>query len=287
MPSNIRSVMVVGYGTMGRGIVKTFGKNGFETYVLIRDPSRVQDVPEYATVITKLPENAPDLIIESIPEEMALKHELFTRLETAYGTASIYATNTSGLPIDQIAAPLKYKQNFIAVHYMQPAESFPLVEVCQLEETSEKVVEKTVTALYHSGKDAIILKKPIIGFLINRLQHAMLHEAYCMIEDGITTAADVDKFARLGFGPRMCITGLIEQKDLSGIDVNAAAQRSIVPDLYHTGKPSKLVQDMAARGDIGVKSGKGFYDWTKQDISLYQQKNAAKLKRLWAALDDQ
>ena len=130
----------------------------------------------------------------------------------------------------------------------------------------------------------LVLQRPVIGFLINRLQHALLHEAYSMIEDGVVSVEDVDKFARLGFGPRMCITGLIEQKDLSGVDVNAAAQRSIVPDLYHNRTPCKMVQDMAARGDHGVKSGKGFYNWKDRDADAYRQAAARKLDRLWQAL---
>jgi len=287
MKTSINSVMIVGYGTMGRGIVETFAKNGFETCVLTRDPSRIDDLPEHATAISDLPSTAPDLIIESIPEDIALKHELFTRLENAYGNSSILATNTSGLPIDEVAAPLAHKDKFIAVHYMQPAEAFPLVEVCRLNETTDEVTDATVEALARSGKESIVLQKPVIGFLINRLQHALLHEAYSMIEDGIVSAADVDKFARRGFGPRMCVTGLIEQKDISGIDVNAAAQRSIVPDLNHSGKPCQMLQDMAARGDIGVKSGKGFYDWAERDIDAYRKAAASKLDRIWIALSDQ
>ena len=107
-----------------------------------------------------------------------------------------------------------------------------------------------------------------------------------MIEDGVVSVEDVDKFAREAFGPRMCVTGLIQQKDLSGIDVNAAAQRSIVPSLYHSGVPCQMLQDMAARGDLGVKTGKGFYDWSGQDIDALKRKNAAKLERLRIALDN-
>ena len=287
MYESIISVLVVGYGTMGRGIVKTFAENGFETSVLTRDPSRITDLPKGTKAITELPESAPDLIIESIPEELALKHELFLKLEAAYGNASILATNTSGLPIDEVARPLAHKDRFIAIHYMQPAEAFPLVEVCRLEETSDETIRKCVEALARSGKESIVLQRPIIGFLINRLQHALLHEAYCMVEDGIVSVEDVDKFARRGFGPRMCVTGLIEQKDLSGVDVNAAAQRSIVPDLYHTRTPCQMVQDMAARGDHGVKTGKGFYDWSDRDVDAYRQATSDKLGRLWSALSDQ
>ena len=286
MSKAVNSVMVIGYGTMGRGILETFAKNGFEAAVLTRDPSRINDLPAGADAFSELPDTAPDLIIESIPEDMALKHELFHRLEDKYGDHPIYGTNTSGLPIEAVAEPLRHKDRFIAIHYMQPAEAFPLVEICRLPETTDLVTDLTIEALSRSGKDAIVLNRPIPGFLINRLQHALLHEAYCMIEDGVVSVEDVDKFAREAFGPRMCVTGLIQQKDLSGIDVNAAAQRSIVPSLYHSGVPCQMLQDMAARGDLGVKTGKGFYDWSGKDVEAFKQMAAAKLERLWVALED-
>ncbi|MBO89501.1 MAG: hypothetical protein CMP14_08265 [Rickettsiales bacterium] len=286
MSKSVKSVMVVGYGTMGRGILKTFAENGFKTSVLTRNPTRIKDLPTGTIAHSELPDDAPDLIIESIPEDLTLKHELFLRLEGKYGDEPIFGTNTSGLPIESVAKPLQHKDRFIAIHYMQPAEAFPLVEICRLAETSDLVTDLTIEALSQSGKDAIVLNRPITGFLINRLQHALLHEAYCMIEDGVVSVEDVDKFAREAFGPRMCVTGLIQQKDLSGIDVNAAAQRSIVPSLYHSGIPCQMLQDMAARGDLGIKSGKGFYDWSGQDVDAFKRKAAAKLKRLWVALSD-
>ena len=286
MSKSVNSVMVVGYGTMGRGILETFAKNGFKASVLTRNPARIKDLPTGSTAHSALPDEAPDLIIESIPEDLILKHELFHRLEEKYGDHPIFGTNTSGLPIEDVAKPMQHKDRFIAIHYMQPAEAFPLVEICRLAETSDLVTDRAIEALSRSGKDAIVLNRPSTGFLINRLQHALLHEAYCMIEDGVVSVEDVDKLAREAFGPRMCVTGLIQQKDLSGIDVNAAAQRSIVPSLYHTGKPCQMLQDMAARGDLGIKTGKGFYDWSGQDIDAFKRKNAAKLERLWIALDD-
>jgi len=115
----------------------------------------------------------------------------------------------------------------------------------------------------------------------------MLHEAYWMIEQGIVTAADVDIFARRAFGPRMCVTGVIEQKDLSGIDTHALSQLGIVPHLHHGAEPIRLVQDMYARGDLGVKTGKGFYDWTGRDVDAYKRKAAEKLKRILAIIEEE
>ncbi|MDP6953606.1 MAG: 3-hydroxyacyl-CoA dehydrogenase NAD-binding domain-containing protein [Alphaproteobacteria bacterium] len=281
----IRRVMVVGYGTMGRGIALSFARAGFETTVMSRDPSRHGALPHGMTAVADPPAEAPDLIIESVPEETPLKHALFAQLESCYGTGSggpILGTNTSGLPIEEIAAPLSEgsRSRFMAIHYMQPADTLPMVECAMLEETLPEVAERAQAALERSGKQVIMLRRPVIGFLINRLQHAVLHEAYHLIEEGIVTVEDVDAFARTLFGPRMCITGLIEQKDLSGLSVHALAQQSIVPALHHSAEPNKMVQAMIAGGDIGAASGKGFYNWRERDATARAAEAKAQMGQL-------
>ncbi len=287
MSGNIERVMIVGYGTMGRGIALSFAQGGFETVVLSRDPGRIGDLPEGVVAVSEPPAEAPDLIIEAVPEDLELKRALMARLEKTYGGAPVLATNTSGLPLERIAEPLHARERFLAIHYLHPAEAFPMVEVIRVPETADEALERTVAALKRTGKESIVLNKPVVGFLINRLQHAILHEAYWMIEEGIVTVEDVDNFAKWLLGPRMCVTGLLEQKDLSGVDVNAAAQRSIVPELYHNRTPCPLVQNMAARGDWGVKTGKGFYDWTGRDVAAHRERAARKLDRLLALLREE
>lgn len=279
----IASVLIVGHGTMGSGIALTFANAGFATMVLSRDPARLPPLPHGMTASATLPEAPPDLILESVPEEMALKHALFARLEQRYGTAAegpILATNTSGLALEEIAAPLApgSRSRFLAIHYMHPADTLPMVECASLEETRAEVVARSRAALERTGKQVILLRKPVKGFLINRLQHALLHEAYHLIETGVVSVEDVDSFARQLFGPRMCITGLIEQKDLSGLKVHALAQASIVPALHHSPEPNRMVQEMVA-------AGKSFYDWSGRDADAERAKAKARLGRLVDFLD--
>ena len=116
--------------------------------------------------------------------------------------------------------------------------------------------------------------------MINRLQHALLHEAYYLIAEGIVDAKDIDNFAKWMFGPRMCVTGLIEQKDISGLDTHALAQQGIVPHLHLSREPSKIVQDKYNQGDLGVKTGRGFYDWENRDITSHKERADKKLQEL-------
>jgi 3-hydroxyacyl-CoA dehydrogenase len=173
----------------------------------------------------------------------------------------VLATNTSGLPLDELAEALSYPQRFLAMHFFMPADVFPMIEVVRGVRTEDAAVAVALAAVKRAGREPILLQRAVNGYLINRLQHSILHEAYHLIEDGIATPEMIDKVAKRLLGPRMCITGLVEQKDIAGLGMHAQAQRSIVPTLSHTNIPSPYLQNMVARGDVGIRSGKGFYDW--------------------------
>ena len=280
MQQLIRNVMVVGPGTMGRGIAKTIARGGHDVTVLSRHPAKVAPFEGAVSVTDELPKDAPDFIIESIVEEMDAKHALFERIEAAYGGGPMLATNTSGLPMNDMAVRLKHPERFIGVHYLQPADALPLVEVIRVETTTDTVLDAIKAALGRNGQKALVLNKPVPGFLLNRLQHAMMHEALAMIEDGVCSAADVDACLKGALAPRMCLTGLIEQKDLSGLQVTAATHRNLVPDMHHTNTPVALLQDLVSEGNLGVSTGQGFYDWHDRDVDEYKQQISEKLQRI-------
>ena len=280
MQQEIRNVVVVGPGTMGRGIANTFVRGGHNVTVLSRNPAQVAPFDGTVSVTDELPDKPPDFIIESIVEEMEAKHALFARIEAKYGGAPILATNTSGLPMAEMSAVLRFPERFIGVHYLQPADALPLVEVIRVPSTTDAVLDTVTAALERNDQKALVLNKPVPGFLLNRLQHAMMHEALAMIEEGVCTAADVDACLKGALAPRMCLTGLIEQKDLSGLQVTAATHRNLIPDMHHTNMPVALLQDMVAAGDLGVSTGRGFYDWQGRDVDDYKKKVADKLNRI-------
>lgn len=276
----IKQVMIVGYGIMGRGISLSFLRGAHQVTILSRDPGSIRTSPEGITIVSELPTDPPDLIIEAVPENLDLKISLFARLEKTYLGLPIIATNTSGLSMVDMANKLNHPDRFIGVHYFQPAEMFPSVEVIPVEQTKPEVVKSVIAALKRNGQDAILVNRPIPGFLVNRLQHAVLHEAFSLIEQGVTTAEDIDRACKTMLGPRMCVTGLIEQKDISGLATTAATQRNLVPQLNHSGVPTKTIQEMVARGEEGAKSGKGFYDWSGRDTESYKRRAMEKMSQI-------
>jgi len=282
----INNVLVAGSGVMGRGIAAAFARGGFSVAVLSRDPAKVGGLPGQVAVITDPDAFEPDLVVESVPERMDPKHALYERIEAAYGGRPILATNTSGLPLAALSERLRYPKRFAGLHYCQPADVVPLVEVAPGPETAPTVMASLDAAVRACRQIPLVLGKAPPGLLINRLQHALMHEAYYLIEQGIASAADVDLVARMFLGPRFCVTGMIEQKDLSGIDTHAYAQAAIVPALHHGAEPSRLVQEMARGNRIGVKSGTGFYDWSGRDTDAYRNEAKTKLDRLLGFLED-
>ena len=116
--------------------------------------------------------------------------------------------------------------------------------------------------------------------MINKLQHARFHETYHLMEQEISGVADINKFAKWMLGPRVCVTGLIEQKNISGFDAHALAQQGIVPHLHRSEEPSRVVQDRDERSDLSAKNGLGFYDWSGRDIESYKARAEHKLQQL-------
>ncbi|MBI2188828.1 MAG: hypothetical protein HYU37_17145 [Acidobacteria bacterium] len=277
------ALLIMGGGVMGQGMARLFSKAGMR--VTLVEPREIAFAhPGVAVVREAPPDFVPDLVIEAVFEVREVKQSVYATIERLYGGRPVLATNTSGLPLDELGAPLTYPHRFLAMHFFQPADVFPMIEVVRGEHTEDAAMAVAVAAVKRAGREPIVLERAVNGYLINRLQHSILHEAYHILESGIATAEMIDKVAKFLLGPRMCITGLLEQKDLAGLEMHAQAQRSIVPTLSHTNVPSPYLQDMVARGDVGVRSGKGFYDWRGRDGAAAQRRAAERLERLLAYL---
>ena len=284
MSRPIESVLVVGYGVMGVGIVRSFASAGFRVAVVSRRARGLTDLPAGVIASVDLPPAAPDLVIETIEEDPGAKHAVYRAIEAAYPPDTLIGTNTSGLPLDALAEGMTHPERFVGVHWFQPADVFPMVEVVAGPAAPRETVDRVAAALARTGKEPIVLYKPVVGYVINRLQHCILHEAYSMIAAGIVGADTIDKVARWMLGPRMCVTGLVEQKDIGGLTVHAMAQRSIVPTLNHTRVPNEMLQAMVQRGETGVEAGRGFYDWQEMEATKVREDAARRLRGVLDAL---
>jgi 3-hydroxybutyryl-CoA dehydrogenase len=285
----IRTVLICGHGVMGRGVAMTFAASGFRTLILSKRAESLAHLPAGSRAVARLDQlgdERPDLAIEFAPENLDAKIAVFRMLEAAFpDNAPIIATGTSGLDLVQLAAGLIHPERFLGMHYFMPADTSPIVEVMAGPQTPAALVDRVSSVVEATGKDALRLYKPTIGFVVNRLQHAILHEAYYLIEAGVASAAEIDRAARTLLAPRMCLNGLIRQKDLSGLRIHADAQRSIVPALFHNGIPNPMLQAMVARGETGLDAGRGFYDWAGADAEKERSRASRDFALLQAFLD--
>lgn len=284
----IDSVLIVGYGVMGQGVSKTFADAGFKTTVKSSRATTLEGIPPGVTATSDFPREAPDLIIEFVPEVVSTKQAVYAEIEAAYPDGEyLIASGTSGLDLIELAAELEHPERFIGLHYFMPADKTLVAEVMAGPAAPREAVDRAAEALTRTGKEPVVLYKPIIGFLVNRLQHAILHEAYYLIEAGVASAAAIDHAARRMLAPRMCLNGLIQQKDISGLKIHADAQASIVPALYHNGVANPMLQAMVKRGESGLSAGKGFYDWAGCDTDAVRKQASAQLSRLTGLLDQE
>ena len=282
--SRCKSMLIVGAGVMGQGIARLFAAVGIDVTLMDCQDVNVSQ-PGVKFVRQAPPAPVPDLVIEAVFEDAVVKKSVYAEIESVYRGRPVLATNTSGLPLNELAEGLKYPERFLAMHFFMPADVFPMIEVVRAKHTEDSAVAMSISAVKQAGREPIVLERAVNGYLINRLQHSILHEAYHLVEEGIATPEVIDNVAKQLLGPRMCVTGLLEQKDIAGLEIHAKAQRSIVPSLSHTGVPSPYLQNMVARGDLGIRSGKGFYDWTGCDPTEVQRKATDRLRRLLAFLE--
>src|SRR5258708_2655038 len=219
MATPIQTVLIYGYGVMGRGVARTFADAGFATFVKSSRTGKLEGLPAKASVVEQLPKEAPDLVIEFVPEDVRVKQAVYAEIEAAYpGDAPLIATGTSGLDLVELARKMKRPERFLGVHYFMPADTAPVVEVMAGLATPRAEVDRVADALRRTGKEPVVLYKPIVGFLVNRLQHAILHEAYYLIETGVASLEGIDHAPRRVLPPPLCRARALQQKDNSGLN---------------------------------------------------------------------
>ncbi len=207
-----------------------------------------------------------DLVIESAPEDMAFKQDLFARLDAIAKPDAILASNTSGLSITAIASKCaRVPERVVTAHFWNPPHLVPLVEIVRGERTSLAVAEELRDLLRACGKVPVMVKKDTPGQLGNRIQSAVVRECMHILEQGIADVEDIDLAVKNGFGIRLPEYGVFEHADAVGLDLAMAVADYVTRDLSNRVGASDAMKERVERGELGVKSGKGFYDWSKKD----------------------
>lgn len=214
---------------------------------------------------------AIDFAVEAATEDLALKQRIFAELEALARPDIPLASNTSNFPIGEIGRQLKTRSRVAGLHFFMPAHLVPLVEIVSSDATDPRVAEAMVGLMERLGKAPIWVKKDVPGFVGNRIQHAMMREALYLIAEGVVSPEGVDTAVRYGFGFRFIACGPIMQKEMSGWDTNYYVGSALYPHLHAEKGPPALLKEMVERKHLGMKTRRGFWEWT--DESAAREKN--------------
>lgn len=282
--SSIQRAAVIGAGTMGHGIAHVLAASGIET--------RLYDISDEAVEAGRLKAAANlekgvargkvteeqrdaalalltgtsdldaaidgvDIVIEAVPERMELKAKIFGELGSKLGPDVVLATNTSSLSIKEIAEAADSPERVVGMHFFNPVHIMKLVEVVRTEHSSDAAAEMALDLARRMGKQPIDVRDAP-GFASSRLGIAIGMEAIRMVEEKVASAEDIDKAMTLGYGFPM---GPLKLTDLVGLDVRLAIADYLKGELGERFEPPQLLRDMVERGQLGKKSGQGFYSW--------------------------
>lgn len=293
----IKKIAVIGSGLMGEGIIQNFAEAGIEVKVIARNEGRLEqsrarilanlqlfdefgllkEKPEAIHARIKVAATqdylaateGADFIVETVPEVLETKQAIFKQLE-ALPTDIVIASNTSSMTVDTLTEGIKTRERFVGLHYFNPAHIIPAVEIHKGSATTDDVVAQTKSLMLRSGKKPVIVQKPVPGFIINRLTGALEREVAYLIDEGIATPEDLDIAVKSSYGFRLSCLGPMAQADLIGLDTCARVSKNVFKMLSTRTDPSPSVLEKVEKGELGIKTGKGWYDYsgsTREEIA--------------------
>lgn len=229
--------------------------------LLREEPSKILERIQTTTSLEKAAAGA-ELVAEAVFEDLDVKKDVFQRLGEAAEPHAILSSNTSGLPISKIGAATKTPDRVVGGHFIQPAHIVPVVEVVKGENTSDDVVKRAREIWIGLHRIPIVVKKEVPGGIVNRIQHAMIREAVSLLAEGIGSVEDIDMAVSLGLAPRLTVSGPLEQRDINGIDLNYRIAKNLWNQLSGWEEPLEFLRKKVEKGELGLKSGRGYYDWS-------------------------
>jgi 3-hydroxybutyryl-CoA dehydrogenase len=308
MPS---PVSVLGLGTMGHGIAQTFAVAGFDVRAFDEHPAtRASALERIRTnlqafvsaellaadqvepILSRLMicESEADalagstFVTEAIREDLPTKVELFARIEPLVAEETILASNSSTFPISQSGARLRHPERAIITHWFNPPHLVPLVEVVPSPQTSAATTDATMAILRTIGKRPLRLRHELPGFLVNRIQVALMRETWDLLERGVADAADIDEALRASVGFRLAAVGPLEVHDFGGLDIQATVFQNLVPEIRSSTALPTIVERLVSAGHLGAKSGRGFQDYPPEKLARRQARRDTLFLKLFKLL---
>lgn len=302
--NDIKTIAVLGAGTMGPGIAQTFAMGGYSVVMWTRSEATREKAKKalYAQLLTFAEEGEikkedvdtvygrvrfaasvaeavaeADFVQETIVENRDAKVELYKKLAENVKPDAVLASNTSAMNIFEVVPEALLPQQIIC-HWYAPPQLIPLVEVVKSGQAPQEYADIAVELLKRCGKTAVLMKKFVKGYIVNRLQQCLNREVFYLLDNGYCDAEAIDLAAKASFIPRACVLGLCKRADFGGLDMTANNYKNrsyTMPE--HGDEMPKVLEELVEAGDLGIKSGKGFYDYSGIDIEELKAKRDKQL----------
>lgn len=290
-------VAIIGKGMIGVSLAVLFTGNGLPTVVLAKNSEA--GLEKYRTyykdliaqgLVTEKQAAAcerllsfteeyaglrdAEVVFECVTEKLEVKYEVYCRVEANCPNLKAIASTTSAISPADLAKGVEQREKIMVAHPYNPPHMVPCVELVKNDFTAQESIDAVTELLEYCGREVCRMNKPAPGFIANRLQHALYREAVYMVEQGVCAPEDIDKCIRSSWGPRYTSIGLFDHFDYAGLDLIANIESYLYPDLCDTKEVHPSLRERLNRGDLGYKTGVGYYDWRDRDMDAFRKKTS-------------
>ena len=297
----IRSVAILGMGTMGPGIAARLARGGLQVAAYDLAPEAIERAqPALAAAETVLdalgiaPPSAgagtvrftgnignalsgADLVIENVPENISVKADVYRTIDGLIASDTIVASDTSGIPITRLQAHISNPARMVGMHWSNPPHIIPMIEVIGGEQTATETIQTIRELIRSLGLLPVVVKKDVPGFVENRVLYALLREVVDLVENGVIEPEDIDTCVSWGIGYKLSVVGPMALLDMAGLDIYNSVSSFLNSDLSERKDVAPMIGRKIAAGTLGIKSGEGIYSYTPERIAELQRERARKL----------
>jgi 3-hydroxybutyryl-CoA dehydrogenase/5-formyl-3-hydroxy-2-methylpyridine 4-carboxylate dehydrogenase len=293
-------VAIIGLGTMGPGMAARLARGAIEVRGYDKSAEAVEraraQIAVAEGVLDRLGVAAPasgagsialhddltsavagaGLVVENVPEKLAVKEEVFRALDALIPPDTIVASDTSGIPISKLHAFISRPERVVGMHWSNPPHIIPMIEVIAGGKTAQATVDFVVKLIRDLNLLPVVVKKDVPGFVENRVLYALLRECVALVEDGVIDPKDLDTCVSWGIGYKLGIVGPMALLDMAGLDIYEAVSSFLNADLSTRGDVAPFVRERTAAGKLGIKTGEGVYRYTPDQVKDLQAARAGK-----------
>jgi 3-hydroxybutyryl-CoA dehydrogenase/5-formyl-3-hydroxy-2-methylpyridine 4-carboxylate dehydrogenase len=304
--SRFRHVAIMGTGTMGPGMGAVLARAGMAVRMYDTRPEAIEAARGMVDVATGVLErletpdrgggsvafvsdvaealDGVDAVIEAVPEKLELKKQVFAEYERHVGPDVLLASNTSGIPITQIAADLEHPERVVGTHWSNPPHLIPMIEVIPGQRTSPATIDAAVEMIEAVGYLPSRLKKEVPGFVENRILYAIMRECLALVDAGVVDLDELDTNVKWGIGYKLAVIPPMQLLDMAGLDIYTAVASYLNQDLSNEQGISSTVQGLTAQGRLGMKTKGGIFDYTDERIAELRAERFGGLVKVRKAL---